>query len=701
MQAPDFHHYPFGDVPKRLNDFFKPEKRDIVGRTEELAQVRRNLLEGRATVLVNGIGGIGKTTVARKYLELHWDEYRHIAWLTVASPQSLDNDPNRVADKGYSPLRDAFLRSSVLWQNLGIGAEVEKHLNNKDLDSAFQAICHRLGQLQDCLLIIDNANEAADLLEHRPALKSLNAHVLVTSRARPKEWQIVEVNELPLPMAVELFRQHYAHPSLDQTTENELNTLVETLLRHTLLLELVGKSSSPDGANIPFLRLLESLQNQSFHDRYLNEIPVDAGDHADGQNLRRQAKVEDYISLIFNHISHMREDLCDLLKAMTLLPPAQAYNREFLSDHCKLLDIEFLPTRAETLVQLGWLKKEAVPEGGIGYSLHPLILDVAFRELGVTAEWADKVIEYVAGLIEYDDQNKQHNFQEKRDMQPLGDHLGKLFFHAETGSVSYLLDHLASLEKVYGFYKNAARLAEQALHIAEQKLSENIISERQSNLGLVHSELGEYERACNLLEKALSSDKKNFGPDHPTVSMSQSNLATVYKKLGEYERARDLLEKALRPAEKNFGPDHPFVAVGQSNLAIVYSNLGEYERARDLLEKALRSDEKNFGPDHPTVAISQSNLATVYKNLGEYERARDLLEKALRSDEKNFGPDHPNVAIRYNNLAHVYFAEKNYPAAIKAFQEALRIVEKTLGKDHHYYKMSSKNLEAAQRAAAG
>lgn len=659
MQTPDFHKYPFGDVPKRLNDFFKPEKRDIVGRTQELADVRSNLLAGRATVLVNGIGGIGKTTVARKYVELHWDAYRHIAWLTVASPQSLDNDPARIADKGYSPLRDAFLRSSVLWQNLGIGAEVEKHLHNKDLDSAFQTVCHRLGQLQDCLLIIDNANEATDLLEHRPALKSINAHVLVTSRARPKEWQIVEVNELLLPQAVELFRQHYAHPSLSQTTENELNTLAETLLRHTLLLELVGKSANPEGANIPFPRLLESLQNQSFHDRYLNEIPVDAGDHADGQNLRRQAKVEDYISLIFNHISILSEDHCSLLKAMTLLPPAQAYDRDFLTDHCKLLEIEFLPTRAETLVQLGWLKKEALPEGGVGYSLHPLILDVAFRELGVTAEWAEKVIEFVGELITYDSHNTQHNFQEKRHRQPLGDHLGKLFFHAETEGISYLLDRLGTLENLYGFYTNAARLGEQALYIAEQKLSEKIISTRQSN------------------------------------------LAAMYRNLKDFERARELLEKSLSFVEKNFETGHPDIAVRQANLATVYRDTGDIERARELLEKSLSSVEKNFGETHPVAAIFQSNLALAYRDLGDIVRARELLEKSLSSDEKNFGPDHPRIATRYNNLARICFAEKNYPAAIAAFQKALRILEKTLGKDHPSYKRFSENLEAAQRAAAG
>ncbi|MFN8304771.1 MAG: tetratricopeptide repeat protein [Saprospiraceae bacterium] len=170
----------------------------------------------------------------------------------------------------------------------------------------------------------------------------------------------------------------------------------------------------------------------------------------------------------------------------------------------------------------------------------------------------------------------------------------------------------------------AKAMAEAALSEALSK-EHSLIGYCQNQLGLVCDDLGEYERARDLLEGALASDLKNFGPDHPTVAVSQSNLANVYLNLGQYERARDLLEGALASDLKNFGPDHPTVAVSQSNLANVYRNLGQYERARDLLEGALASDLKNFGPDHPTVAVSQSNLANVYDSLGQYERARDLL----------------------------------------------------------------------------
>ncbi len=700
MQIDEFRTYPFGTIPKRLNDFFKSENRDIVGRTDELAQVRRDLLEGRATVLMNGIGGIGKTTIARKYVEQHWDDYQHIAWLTVNAPQSVGHDPHQAAaDEGYSPLRDAFLRSPALWRSLGIDVEVEQQIDGKDLRGAFDLIRQRLGQLQDCLLIIDNANDAADLLENRPALKSLNAHVLVTSRAKPKEWNIVEVNELPLPLAVELFKQHYAHPSLAQASDADLNALAETLLLHTLLLELVGKSASPNGNNLPFPQLVENLQDKSFHNRYLNELPVDGGDHADGQNLRRQATVESYIALMFSHIRWEEPERRDLLKAMTLLPPAQAYGRDFLTEICQLLDVDFQPNRAEFLVQYGWLSREPLPEGGVGYSMHPLILDVAFRELGVTAEWADGVILYIAKMIHYDSQDPQDDFLQKRNSQNLADHLSKVFWDGEIESVSSLLNSLAVLEKIYGYYKYAVTYAERSLAIAEKIFFEEAISTLRSNLANIYTDLGDFNLARDILERVLATELKKFGLEHPNVAACQTDLGEVYRNLGKHVRARELLEAALPIELKYFGNDHPRVAICQSNLANVYNELGDFTRARDMYNAALVIELKNFDPEHPRVAIRQSNLATAYRRLGEFAHARELLKRALASDLKNFGSNHPEIAVRYNNLAQVYKSEKNFPAAIEHFQEALRIVEITLGREHPRFHHLSENLEAAQREA--
>ncbi len=258
------------------------------------------------------------------------------------------------------------------------------------------------------------------------------------------------------------------------------------------------------------------------------------------------------------------------------------------------------------------------------------------------------------------------------------------------GLIEGVKDAAAVIECKGELSENYRRLGRslEAKVVAEEALAEayskeySLIGYCQNQLGLACADLGEYERARDLLELAMSSDMKNFGADHPRVAVSQSNLATVYYSLGQYYRARDLLELAMSSDMKNFGADHPTVAVRQSNLAIVYRNLGEYERARDLLELAMSSDMKNFGADHPTVAVNQSNLANVYRNLGEYERARDLLELAMSSDMKNFGADHPTIAVSQLNLGVVFLDTGEKEKARELFSKAHRLFQQQLGEQH-------------------
>ena len=129
------------------------------------------------------------------------------------------------------------------------------------------------------------------------------------------------------------------------------------------------------------------------------------------------------------------------------------------------------------------------------------------------------------------------------------------------------------------------------------------------------------------------------------ISKLQNNLALVLQDLGDYEGAKKLLEKALRSDEKNFGAEHPTTAVSYSNLATVLQDLGDYEGAKKLLEKALRSDEKNFGAEHPTTAVSYSNLATVLKNLGDYERALEISARSVGIFQKVLPEGHPHIKI--------------------------------------------------------
>ncbi|MDQ2862349.1 MAG: tetratricopeptide repeat protein [Bacteroidota bacterium] len=92
----------------------------------------------------------------------------------------------------------------------------------------------------------------------------------------------------------------------------------------------------------------------------------------------------------------------------------------------------------------------------------------------------------------------------------------------------------------------------------------------------------------------LIFDEKKFGEGHPSTATLYSNLATVLQDLGDYEGARVLLEKAVASDEKNFGKGHPSTAGSYSNLAMLLRNLGDYEQALELSGKALAIFKKVY-----------------------------------------------------------------------------------------------------------
>lgn len=72
-------------IPHRLTNYIPTNADYILGRNPELNSIAKYFDANKPTVLVNGIGSIGKTSVAIKYMVTHGGEYKHLAWLTVQS----------------------------------------------------------------------------------------------------------------------------------------------------------------------------------------------------------------------------------------------------------------------------------------------------------------------------------------------------------------------------------------------------------------------------------------------------------------------------------------------------------------------------------------------------------------------------------------------------------------------------------------
>ena len=634
--------------PKELTEWVRISKDDIVGREKDLQDLRESLMQNHDTALINGMGGIGKTTLAAVYLTEFYDEYDHIVWLTIENS-----------------LEEAIIANKSLIKNLKIAEE--------ELSEPLISCLNKLRTLQSDkpkLLVIDNAHE--NLAEHYNKLpKAPGWHLLVTSRKHIDHFKIINLDFLPEDEAIELFKKYHN----DFSTE-EIQTIVKGVELHTLTIEILAKSAQ---------------RNHWEYDTVKSAFAQDAKAGIKVKhNVDKIDRIKSYITSIFD-ISGLTEHEIYLLKQFTALPN-QWIDYEFLS---RLLDKDKLDWSdefggmLENVCDQGFVLKDDKADS---YKMHPVLVEALIPRLGITIEDLKLLTERVSGLL-YIDQSKDNPI-DKFHFIPFGEALLKQIIDDSSDITSNLKSNLALVYIEMGEFENARELLEQALKTGKENHGDKhpYIATIQSNLATVYKDLGKFEKARELLIQALKTDVENYGDKHPVVTTRQSILALVYLDLGEFEKARDMLEQALQTDIENYGDKHPSVARRQSNLAVVYKNLGEFEKARDLLEQSLQTDIENYGNKHPSVTKRQSNLAVVYNNLGEYEKARELLEQALQTDIENYGDKHPSVARIQSNLAVVYLALRDLEKAKDLIERALQSNIENYGDKHHLVAISQSNL---------
>jgi hypothetical protein len=282
-------HANFADGEKKLQFPNIPKPDYFTGRDDLLAEIHRRLQQDEPVLLVNGLGGIGKTAAAQVYANKYKNSYEHIASVFVGGDLR-----QNVVDKLSQPLGIDFAPNSSLVQQ-------------------FEAVILGLQQIKPKkkpnLLLLDNANDNQELINLKSALKSTGWQILVTSRCQPDDYDIVAVDELSAVEAMKLFLHYYP------TESDLLPALLDKIYFHTLMIELVAKAGKKKRLTIK--QLLERLDTGLSHQDLQREITV--GSHADSQLKEKQAKLYEYILAMFEP-AELDDEKQTILRYFSVLP---------------------------------------------------------------------------------------------------------------------------------------------------------------------------------------------------------------------------------------------------------------------------------------------------------------------------------------------------------------------------------------------
>jgi serine/threonine protein kinase/tetratricopeptide (TPR) repeat protein len=207
-------------------------------------------------------------------------------------------------------------------------------------------------------------------------------------------------------------------------------------------------------------------------------------------------------------------------------------------------------------------------------------------------------------------------------------------------------------------------------------------AEMLTMMGRTYRRLGEYQKAQQLLEQALVSGRRAFGPEHARVAQTLDYLGVLLAEKGDNAAAGRFLEQALAMRRKLLGAEHADVAVTLAELGRVYQDQGLNGHAEPLHREALNIRLKVLGSDHRETAVSQSDLASVLRLNGNLDGAESLLDQCLETNRKTRGEDHPNTAATLHDLALIAAARGNTRSAELVLRQVLMYQRRTLGERH-------------------
>ena len=619
----------------------------FVGREEEIAAVHE-ILRQESVLFLQGMGGIGKSEIAKGYAHVYAREYDTVVF---ASCQSNLMDMV-IGDE---------IRIEGLRRNTAYGVDAES-------DEAFFA--RKLQTMKDLsnsrtLIIVDNFDVKHD--EHLEDFVSGPYRVLFTTRYAHKDYPCLQVGPIrDFSKLRQIFRRNYGEElsSAEQETVDEMIRLVSC---HTITIELIAKQM--EASCLSPEEMLELLQTGG----------MGSGMEEDVERDGKEKTAFDFIKDLF-HLSTLSQEEQYILKCMCLVPVSGIHVRK-LKQYLELKNLNVI----NQLVSKSWLMMEQDTKF---VKLHPIICDVVKDQLKpdqiscsqyIKGLWGDLKTAWFQPLEErnakwpYADHIQRHYSTPTRELYT--EYVG---FANTAWICSQFEQSVRACKEVYAFtlrefgdagYKPAyaARAVAGAyFNGGDEKNAEPYYylglehmlkkpEESYTELGSAYQKVGrcarnnaDFAKAKEYLDQSMESFALALERGEPGAQPIHCNdtyveYARLYMDMGDYETAIAYSRKSYDLLLRERGEEVTSSTYALSDMGICHSYLGNYEKAAEYLQRALDLNIRFNGEASMVTVRTRESMADNLARQGKTEEAKRAYLRLELEMEKNFGSSCPQV----------------------------------------------------------
>lgn len=197
-------------------------------------------------------------------------------------------------------------------------------------------------------------------------------------------------------------------------------------------------------------------------------------------------------------------------------------------------------------------------------------------------------------------------------------------------------------------------------------------------------EAGDIVRARELFAKLVEDDERILGPDHPTTLVARTAFAYFAGQAGEVRRARELAAAVVEDLTRVLGVGHVYTLFAQGNLIRWMALCGELERARDLNAAVVDDVQRVLGADDLLTLAHRARLARWTGEAGDAARARELAAAVVNDDNRILGPEHRETLAARSYLVRWTGEAGDAARARELAAELVEDDKRILGPDHRH-----------------
>lgn len=610
--------------------------------------VSRNVLENElwntlvlrgTSVLLCGIGGIGKTETAKSVLKKIY---------------SLPCDVTGVFQIIWVNYTNSSLKDSLI-------EAVYETKGKTNREEAWEYIYSMIQSQRDKLLIVIDNVETVEQDQDLERLNEFPCRVLVTSRTEKiGGLQKYSVEHLPEEDCRDIFYYFYEGDRDDYY----LNKILKLTEYHTVMLELLAKTANMEEA--PIQSFYKELVHNGFR---LSDEEVDSGHPL----LQTERRVTEQLKILFE-ISRCRIQDKDLLCQLSVIP-AIPFQYKAVKNWIKIEH----KSQLEYLVKTGWLKSDRKLNST--YIMHSVIASaIRFQNEEHLYEKCRYVIHSISKEMEC---NEQEHGSEKAYLIPFSWSISDVLRnHLCDEQDAMFLTNLAHIYYDIGNYDNAYLFFLRALEIDEKASGADslIVSSDYYNLADVSYNMYQFPQALLYLRQALAIRRKYYSSDDIAIIVSLKLFAGIYTRLNRSDRAEKLYSWVAERLEKNPDTDILQLSTHYSDMASFFRERGypgDYEKAECYYKKAEVGMKQIYGSKpHPEMAAFYDAYALLYDNMGKYDKALSLLVQALNIRKETLENVHPDMVQSYASIGLIYYELTEYNNALEYLYHALEIADK-------------------------